>query len=86
VARKDGHTAVWKAPVQDRHMVRRLNMDGDGKVDLAGHGAKHRVVFVRQIASYHYWQDRLGRSDFTYGQFGENFTVERLSDTEALHL
>ena len=26
--------------------------------------------------------DQLGRSDFTYGQFGENFTVEGLSDQE----
>ena len=32
--------------------------------------------------TYHYWQSRLGRSDFTYGQFGENFTVEGLSDNE----
>jgi len=76
------HTAIWKAPVQGRRMVRRLNIDGDGQGDLAGHGGEHRAVFVYQIASYHYWQSRLGRSDFTYGQFGENFTVEGLSDTE----
>ena len=32
--------------------------------------------------SYHYWQSQLGRNDFTYGQFGENFTVDGLSDQE----
>jgi hypothetical protein len=32
---------------------------------------------------YHYWQSQLGRNDFTYGQFGENFTVDGLSDQEA---
>ena len=32
--------------------------------------------------SYRYWQNQLGRNDFTYGQFGENFTVEGLADTE----
>jgi ferredoxin-NADP reductase/MOSC domain-containing protein YiiM len=32
--------------------------------------------------SYRYWQNHLGRSDFTYGQFGENFTVDGLSDIE----
>jgi len=63
-------------------MVRRLNIDGDGQGDLAGHGGEHRAVFVYQIASYHYWQDQLGRSDFTFGQFGENFTVDGLSDDE----
>ena len=77
---KTVHTAVWKAPVQGRRTVRRLNNDGVGQGDLAGHGGEHRAVFVYQIASYHYWQDRLGRSDFTYGQFGENFTVDGLPD------
>src|SRR6476646_7419744 len=76
------HTAIWKDPVQDRRMVRRLNIDGDKQGDLLGHGGEHRAVFVYQIESYRYWQDRLGRSDFTYGQFGENFTVEGLADDE----
>ena len=30
--------------------------------------------------SYRYWQERLGRTDFVHGQFGENFTVEGLAD------
>jgi MOSC domain-containing protein YiiM len=76
------HTAVWKAPVQGRKMARRLNMDGDGQGDLVGHGGEHRAVFVYQIESYRYWQNQLGRDDFTYGQFGENFTIEGLPDTE----
>ena len=63
-------------------MVRRLNIDGDGQGDLAGHGGEHRAVFVYQIDSYHYWQGQLGRTGFEYGQFGENFTVEGLSDDE----
>src|SRR5438552_15227196 len=63
-------------------MVRRLNIDGDGQGDLACHGGEHRAVFVYQIDSYRYWQNQLGRVDFTYGQFGENFTVEGLSDAE----
>ncbi|MGA2644869.1 MAG: MOSC domain-containing protein [Candidatus Sulfotelmatobacter sp.] len=32
--------------------------------------------FVYQMDSYHYWESFLGRDDFTFGQFGENFTVE----------
>jgi MOSC domain-containing protein YiiM len=76
------HTAVWKTPVQVRRVARRLNIDGDGQGDLEGHGGEHRAVFVYQIDSYNYWQSRLGRNDFAYGQFGENFTVDGLSDTE----
>ena len=79
---KTVHTAVWKDPIQGRRLVRRLNIDGDGQGDLVGHGGEHRAVYVYQIDSYHYWQDQLGRNDFTYGQFGENFTVDGLSDRE----
>ena len=76
------HTAVWKSPVQDRRMVRRLNIDGDGQGDLAGHGGEHRAVMIYQLDSYRYWESELHRDDFTYGQFGENFTVEGLPDDE----
>jgi ferredoxin-NADP reductase/MOSC domain-containing protein YiiM len=79
---KTVHTAVWKATVQGPRVVRRLNVDGDGQGDLAGHGGEHRAVFVYQIDSYRYWQSEFGRNDFTYGQFGENFTVEGLPDRE----
>jgi len=76
------HTAVWKRPVEGRRLVRRLNIDGDGQGDLAGHGGEHRAVFVYQIESYRYWQEQLGRGDFEYGQFGENFTVQGLADDQ----
>ena len=75
-------TAIWKEPVQGRRMVRRLNIDGDKQGDLAGHGGEQRAVFVYQMESYHYWERQLGRDDFVFGQFGENFTVDGLSDEE----
>jgi len=76
------HTGIWKAPVEGPRMVRRLNIEGDGQGDLAGHGGERRAVYVYQMDSYRYWQNQLGRSDFVYGQFGENFTVDGLSDEE----
>ena len=75
-------TGVFKEPVTGPRRVRKLNVDGDGQGDLAGHGGEQRAVFVYQIDSYRYWERELGRSDFVYGQFGENFTVEGLSDDE----
>ncbi len=76
------HTAVWKRPVDGPQQVRRLNIDGDGQGDLQGHGGEQRAVFVYQIESYHYWQQQLGRDDFEYGQFGENFTITGLADDQ----
>ncbi|KPH06365.1 MOSC domain-containing protein (plasmid) [Rhizobium acidisoli] len=76
------NTAIWKTPVDGPRMVRRLNVDGDGQADLAGHGGEGRAVFVYQIDSYRYWQEQLRRADFVHGQFGENFTIDGLPDTE----
>jgi ferredoxin-NADP reductase/MOSC domain-containing protein YiiM/ferredoxin len=76
------HTAVWKRPVEGQRQVRRLNIDGDGQGDLQGHGGEQRAVFVYQIESYQYWHEQLGRDDFEYGQFGENFTIRGLADDQ----
>ena len=75
-------TGVFKDPVNGPRRVGKLNIDGDGQGDLAGHGGEQRAVFVYQIDSYRYWERELGRDDFVYGQFGENFTVEGLGDDE----
>jgi MOSC domain-containing protein YiiM len=79
---KTVHTGVWKHPVDGPVMARRLDLDGDGQGDLQGHGGEQRAVLVYQIDSYRHWQRHLGRDDFSYGQFGENLTVDGLSDDE----
>src|SRR5580698_7877307 len=79
---KTVRTAIWKSPVTGRRMVRKLDIDGDAQGDLAGHGGEQRAVFVYQKDSYHYWERFLSRNDFTFGQFGENFTVDGLLDSE----
>ena len=76
------HTGVFKSPVAGRRRVGRLNVEGDGQGDLGGHGGEQRAVFVYQIGSYRYWERELGRRDFVYGQFGENFTVDGLDDDQ----
>ncbi|MFE2811631.1 MOSC domain-containing protein [Streptomyces nigra] len=76
------YTGVWKYPVHGPVMARRLNLDGDGQGDTAGHGGEQRAVLVYQIDSYRYWQRHLGRDDLEYGQFGENLTVDGLADDE----
>ena len=74
------YTGIWKDPLQGRCRARRLNLDGDGQGDKAGHGGEQRAVFVYQIESYRHWENELKRNDFVYGQFGENFTIEGLPD------
>ena len=78
------HTGIWKSPVPGRSRVGRLNLDGDGQGDLKGHGGEQRAVLVYQIESYRYWQEQLQRPGLcdpnSFGQFGENLTVEGLPD------
>lgn len=74
--------ARGKTRSRDRRLIRRLNVDGNGQGDLAGHGGEHRAVLVYQIDSYQYWERQLSRKNLRFGQFGENFTVEGLADDE----
>jgi MOSC domain-containing protein YiiM len=76
-------TAIWKHSVTQRVFARRLNLDGDGQGDLAGHGGEQRAVMVYQLAAYRYWESTLKRNDFEYGQFGENFTSTVLPTTKS---
>src|SRR5215472_9684789 len=75
-------TGAWKHPVQGPAMARRLNIDGDGQGDLKGHGGEQRAVLVYQIQSHRHWAQHFGRDDLTYGQFGENLTIDGLPDDE----
>ncbi|NIV75325.1 MAG: MOSC domain-containing protein [Gammaproteobacteria bacterium] len=81
-AGKEVATGIFKEPVEGRVMLRRLNVEGDGQADLRGHGGAFRAVYVYAMENYDYWKRELGRDDFSYGQFGENFTVEGMLDDE----
>jgi len=75
-------TGIWKDPVQGRRRVKRLNVEAMARPISAATGGEQRAVFVYQVESYRYWEERLGRHDLTHGQFGENFTIEGLPDDE----
>ena len=75
-------SGIFKQPVEDRVMLLRLNLEGDGQADLWGHGGAFRAVYAYSFENYAYWARELGRDDFALGQFGENFTVEGMLDEE----
>ena len=78
-------TGIFKEPVAGRTVMRRLNLDGDGQGDPSVHGGIHKAVYIYTIEHYDYWKHELGRDDLTYGQFGENLTVEGLLE-ETVHI
>ena len=78
-------TGIFKERVSGRTMMRRLNLDSDGQGDPTVHGGIHKAVYIYTIEHYNYWKRELGRNDLTYGQFGENLTVEGLLE-ENVHI
>ena len=53
-----------------------------GKEIWSGTGVSTGRSSSTSLDSYRYWQSQLQRDDFIHGQFGENFTVDGLSDQE----
>ena len=56
-------TGIWQTPVEGPVIVRRLNVDADGRGDLAGHGGEQCAVMVYHVESYDFWKTYLGRDD-----------------------
>ena len=79
---KTVRTGAWKNPADGPVTARRLNLDGDGQADLAGHGGEQRAVLVYQLDSYRHWRRHFGRDDITHGMLGENLTVDGLADDQ----
>ena len=75
-------TGFFKTPVTGRVVVRRLNVDGDQQADLRVHGGPDQAVYVYPFEHYAHWAAALGRDDFKFGQFGENFTTQGLLEEE----
>ena len=64
-----------------RVRVRRLNIDGDDQADRRVHGVGFDMaIYFYHFEHYAFWASELGRDGFPYGQFGENLTVEGLSE------
>jgi len=73
-------TSIWKTPVAGRVDVGRLNLDGDRQSDLTKHGGDDKAVYAYPAEHYSYWRRELPGADLTFGAFGENLTVEGLSE------
>ena len=81
-ARREVTKGILKKPVRGSVMLRTSNLDRDAQADLVNRGGIHRSASAYSVEHYDYWRRELGRDDFTFGQFGENFTVERMLEDD----
>jgi MOSC domain-containing protein YiiM len=75
-------TGIFKEPISGRVMLGTLNLDGDGQADLVGHGGIYKAAYAYPVENYEYWKREIGRTDLAFGQFGENFTVEGMTEDD----
>ncbi len=78
-------TSIFKEPVRGRHLVRRLSLEGDWQADLRYHGGLNKAVYAYPSEHYPFWAQELRRDDLRPGQFGENLTLEGLTE-DTVHL
>jgi len=69
-------TGIFKAPVEGRVALRKLNLDGDRQADLIAHGGEFKAVYCYPVAHYDYWRRELPGHELPAAIFGENFTVD----------
>ena len=75
-------TGIFKKPVAGPVAVRWLNLAGDGQADLCVHGGPDKAVYLYPLDNITFWKQALHRDDLGPGSFGENLTVEGISETE----
>ncbi|MDY3561377.1 MOSC domain-containing protein [Gemmata sp. JC673] len=73
-------SGFYKDPVAGPVRIGVTNIDGDGQADLVHHGGPDKAVCVYPADHYPYWREALNRPDLPPGAFGENFTVEGLTE------
>lgn len=73
-------TSIFKSPVEGRVAVLRHNIAGDRQSDLTVHGGPHKAVYGYPYENYSFWKEQLPDMDLPYGMFGENLTMEGLTE------
>jgi MOSC domain-containing protein YiiM len=75
-------TAIFKAPVSGSVAVTSLNLAGDRQADLSVHGGADKAVYAYPGEHYAYWREQLPGVSLSWGAFGENLTLEGVSEAE----
>ena len=77
-------TGIIKKPVKGAVHAGPLGLEGDGQADPRFHGGRDKAVYVYPHDAYAWWKEKRPKDDFPYGAFGENLTLDSLSEEEVL--
>jgi MOSC domain-containing protein YiiM len=79
---RDVTTGIFKEPVSEPVLLRRLDFDGDRQADLTVHGGRSKAAYLYPSEHYICWQKELRGMELPWGMFGENLTTEGLDETD----
>lgn len=75
-------TGLYKQSVIGPVRLGVTNLDGDGQADLVHHGGPDKAVLAYSADHYACWRESLDNPSLPFGAFGENFTIERLTEAD----
>ncbi len=78
-------TGIFKMPVKTRLKATATGLETDGQADLKVHGGVDKALYAYSVENYPYWAQEFGKAELPYGQFGENLTVDGMTD-EVVHI
>lgn len=78
-------TGIFKKPVTERLKVNFTGLESDDQADKQAHGGADKALYAYSVDNYPYWQSQLDLSEMPFGTFGENLSVESLTD-DVVHI
>ena len=75
-------SGIFKVPVPGPLRLGWYNLEGDGQADMVHHGGGDKAVCAYSSEHWPHWQPILPPDQSQAGAFGENFTVEWLTEAE----
>lgn len=76
-------SGIFKRSVDGPVTVSVDGLSGDGQADLVNHGGRDKAICAYAADHYDYWRARLDFDSFPHGAFGENLTLEGITEAGA---
>lgn len=73
-------TGFYKEPVEGMIWLSSIGLSGDGHANTKNHGGHEKAILAYSMDHYSFWSHMLVNSTLPYGAFGENFTIQGLSE------
>jgi len=75
-------TGIFKEPVEEPLFLGKKGVNKDEVADLRVHGGSDKACYLYSADWYPYWKEKFPDSNWHWGIFGENVTVEGLDEGE----